>query len=172
MQNELKSNEWARNCLHLTFKIEIQKGGANNSDFLQTWFAPEIRSPIFNLMKFHDSAKTTPESYRMRWNLMNDDEFGSIKLLKLKYRRVDQIIQTFFKIGSPQKLGPVSLICRNLKTLQKVLLNHADAFESNEWGRNCVHQTFKIEIQKGGPNNSDFLQNWYAQEIRSRIFNL
>ena len=46
----------------------------------------------------------------MHWNLMNDKEFGSLKLLKLKYRREDQIIQTFFRIGSPQKLGPSYLI--------------------------------------------------------------
>ena len=45
---------------------------------------------------------------------MKNEEFGSTKLLKLKYRRNDQIIQTF-----------------------------------------C-----EIEIQKGGPNNSDILQNW------------
>ena len=32
-----------------SFKIEIQKGGPNNLDFLQNWFPPEIRSPFFNL---------------------------------------------------------------------------------------------------------------------------
>ena len=37
---------------------------------------------------------------------MHDEEFGSIELLRLKYRRGDQIIQTFFKTGSPQKLNP------------------------------------------------------------------
>ena len=63
---------------------------------------------------------------------MNEDEFGSRKLLKLKYRRGDQIIQTFCKIGSPQKLGPPSLICRYFKTLRKVLLNHAECMRSNE----------------------------------------
>ena len=60
---------------------------------------------------------------------MNDDEFGSIKILKFKYRRADQIIQTFCKIGSPQKLAPASLICRNFKTLKKVLLNQAERIE-------------------------------------------
>ena len=65
----------------------------------------------------------------MHSNLMTDDEFGSIKLLKLKYRSGDQIIQTFCKIGSPQKVGLPSLICRNLKTLIKVLLNHAECME-------------------------------------------
>ena len=60
---------------------------------------------------------------------MNDGEFGSIELLRLKYRRGDQIIQTFCKIGSPQKLAPSSLICTNFRTLQKVLLNHAEYIE-------------------------------------------
>ena len=57
---------------------------------------------------------------------MDDDEFGSIELLKLKYRRGDQIIQTFCKIESARKLGPASLICRNSKTHREVLLNHAE----------------------------------------------
>ena len=65
----------------------------------------------------------------MHWNLMSDDEFVSMKLLKLKYSREDQIIQTFLKICYPQKLGPPSLICRNFKTLSKVFLNHAEQIE-------------------------------------------
>ena len=60
---------------------------------------------------------------------MNDEEFESTELLKFKYRRGDQIIQTSFKICSPQKLGPPSLTFRNFKTLRKVLLNHAVCIE-------------------------------------------
>ena len=60
---------------------------------------------------------------------MNDDEFGSRKLLILKYRKRDQIFETFCKIGSSQKLGPPSLICRNFKTLRKVFLNHPQCIE-------------------------------------------
>ena len=60
---------------------------------------------------------------------MNDDEFGSIKLLKLKYWRGDQIIQTFCKIVSPQILDPPSLVSRNFKTLEEKLLNHAECIE-------------------------------------------
>ena len=41
----------------------------------------------------------------------------------------DKIIQTFCKDGSPKKLGPPSLICKNLKTLKKVLLSHAECIE-------------------------------------------
>ena len=36
----------------------------------------------------------------MHWNLMNDKEYGSIKLLKLKYRMGDQVVQLLCKIGS------------------------------------------------------------------------
>ena len=57
---------------------------------------------------------------------MNDEEFGSIELLRLKHKRGHQRIQTFFKIGSPKKLGPLSLILRNIKALRKVLLIHAE----------------------------------------------
>ena len=35
---------------------------------------------------------------------MNDKEFGSFKLLKLKHRRGDQIIQPFCRIGSLQEI--------------------------------------------------------------------
>ena len=129
MQNAFKSNEWQTIWVHKTFKIEIQKGGLKNSHFLQNWFHPDITSPFFNLQKFQESEKSTPESCRMHWNLMNDEEFASLKLLKLKYRRGDQIIQTFCKIGSPQQLGPTSLISKNFNTLRKVLLNHTEYIE-------------------------------------------
>ena len=33
----------------------------------------------------------------------DDEEFGYLQLLKFKQRRGDQKIQTFYKIGSPQK---------------------------------------------------------------------
>ena len=62
-------------------------------------------------------------------NLINHEEFGSIELLRLKYSRGDQIIQAFCKIDSPQKLGPLSLISKNMKTLRVVLLNHAEYIE-------------------------------------------
>ena len=60
---------------------------------------------------------------------MNHKEFASLKVLKLKYRKEDQIIQTFCRIGSFQKLGLPFLICINLKTLVKVLLNHEEWIE-------------------------------------------
>ena len=40
-----------------------------------------------------------------------------------------------------------------------------NALKSNEWQRNIVHKTFKIETQKGGPYNSDILQNMFPQKL-------
>ena len=62
MQNAFKSNERQGIWVNKTFEIEIQKGGANNSDFLQNWFPPEITSPLLTLQEFEDTEKSTPES--------------------------------------------------------------------------------------------------------------
>ena len=130
MHNGLKSNEWWIIWVHRTFKIEIQKWEPNNSDILKNCFTAEIKSPLFNLYKLENPERSTRESYKTHWYLINEQEFGSKKLLKLKYRRRDQVIQTSCKIGSPQKLGPLSLISTNLKTLREVLLNHTKCIES------------------------------------------
>ena len=103
--------------------MEKQQGRPNNSDVLQNWF------PLLNLYKFENPERNSPESQKMHGNLINEEEFGTRKLLKLKYRRADQIIQTFCKIGSPQKLDPPSLTFTNLKTLREVLLNHTKCIE-------------------------------------------
>ena len=60
---------------------------------------------------------------------MNDDEIGSLKALKLKYRRRDQVIQIICGNASPPKLGHFFLICRNLKSGRKVILNQAEYIE-------------------------------------------
>ena len=78
----------------------------------------------------------------MHWNLMSDDEFASIKLLKWKYSREDQTIQTFCKICSPQKLGPPFIISTNFKTLSEVLLNHPEQIEIQLMTKNFNQQNF------------------------------
>ena len=56
------------------------------------------------------------ESCTTYWNLMNDVKFGSFKFMELKYRRGDQIIQPFCRIGSPQEIRfPLS----NLRKFQE-----------------------------------------------------
>ena len=57
MQNALKSNEWQKSYVHKTFQNEIRKGRPNNSDFLENWFPPEIKSPFFILQKFQYPEK-------------------------------------------------------------------------------------------------------------------
>ena len=46
------------------------------------------------------------------------------------------------------------------------------ALKSDELQRRWVNKTFKIEIQKGVPNNSFFLQNCIPLEIRGDLFSL
>ena len=71
-------------------------------------------------MNFQKAEKGTAESYKMHWNLMNDEEFGSFKVLKLKYRRGEQIIYSCSVESVPsKKLG-------NFKKLRKLLLNHKE----------------------------------------------
>ena len=96
------------------FKIEIQKLGPCKIGF------------SLICRNFKTLRELTTESYKTHGKLINGAEFGSGKLLKLRYRRGDQIIETFCKIGAPQKLGPPSLICRNFRTLRKVFLIHAE----------------------------------------------
>ena len=56
---------------------------------------------------------------------MNDEEFGSFKVLKLKYRRGDQIIYSCSAELVPlKKLG-------NFKKLRKLLRNHKECMVSN-----------------------------------------
>ena len=69
---------------------------------------PEIRSPVFNFQKFQGSDKSTTELCRKHWNVINDEELGSRKLLELKYRSGDQIILTFYKTGSPRNYVPLT----------------------------------------------------------------
>ena len=70
-------------------------------------------------MNFQNAQKITAESYRVHWNLMNDDEFGSFKFLKLKYRSGDQIIQLFWRIGSPKEIRFPLFNLRKFQNLEK-----------------------------------------------------
>ena len=99
---------------------------------------------------FKKLTKNTAESCRMHWNLLNDEEFGSFKFLKLKYRRGDQIIQPFCRIGSPKKLGPPSLIWENFKKLTKVLLNHVECIEIYWMTQNLGLSNFSDWNTEGG----------------------
>ena len=76
----------------------------------------EIKSPLFNLRKFQKIEKSTGESCRTHLNLMNDQEFGCFKFLKLKYKKEEQIIQQFCRIGSQKEIRSPLF---NLRKFQK-----------------------------------------------------
>ena len=68
--------------------IEIQKEGDQIiQTFCKIGSPQKLGPPIFNLRKFQDYQKTSFDSWRNDWNLVNDEEFGSIEILRLKYRR-------------------------------------------------------------------------------------
>ena len=46
---------------------------------------------------------------------MNDEEFGFLRLLKLKYGGGDQTIRVFFRIRSSQEIKALSLIWGNFR---------------------------------------------------------
>ena len=101
--------------------------------------------------------ESTPESWGMHWYLMNDHEFGTTKLWKFKYRRADQIIRTFCKIGFPKKLGRPSL-----KEYCWIMHN---ALKSNEWQSIWVYKTFEIQIQKGVQTIQTFCKIDFPQKL-------
>ena len=82
---------------------------------------------------------------------MNHKDFGSFKHLMLKYRRGDQIIHQFCRISCPKEINPP------LRNLREFLKTEKSTAESCRMHPNL--QIFNTEIQKGGPNNSAFLQN-------------
>ena len=64
MQNALKSKDDEEFEYLKLLKLKYRKG----EQIIQTFCrigAPEIRSIFFNLQKFQDSEKSTPESWRM-----------------------------------------------------------------------------------------------------------
>ena len=123
-------------------KLKYRTGDQIIQIFYQIGPPQKLHPPLANLYKFEHPEWSTPESYKMHWNLINDKEFGSTKLLKLTYRMKDQIIQTLCKIGSYQKLGPPTFISRNFKTLRKVLLNHAEYIDKQWMTKNLGLKNF------------------------------
>ena len=120
MQNALKYNKWQKfgsfKCLTLKYRREDQK----IQPFCRVGSPQEIRSPLFNLSKFWKPQKSIAELYRMHLNLMNDKKFGSFKCLMLKYRRGEQIIQSFCRIGSLQEIrSPPLQVEETFKNCQK-----------------------------------------------------
>ena len=97
----------------------------------------------------------------MLLNLLSDHEDGSLKFWKLNDRGVDQINLSFSGIGSLRKLGLPLLFYQTLKPWQKYSQILSKVLESTEEPRIWVPQIFEIQMQKGAPNNSAVLPNWF-----------
>ena len=65
-------------------KLKYRRGDQIIKIFYKIGSPQKLGPPLFNLEKFQDSGRATDESCKMHWNLMNEEEIGSIKFLKLK----------------------------------------------------------------------------------------
>ena len=133
----------------------------------------EIRSLLFNLRKFQKIEKSRGESWSTHWNLMNDEEFESVKYLEFKYRRGVQIIQPFCRIGSHEEIwSPVF----NLRKLRKIERSSAESC-STHWNL-MIDEEFEslkfleLKYWRGDQIIQPFCKIASHQEIRSLLFNL
>ena len=162
-----------KNFRPLKSKIEIQKGAPKNSVVLQNWLPQEIRSPLFNLRKFQKPGKSTAEWYRKHGNVMNDEEFGSFQILKLKQRMGVQIIQPFCRINSPQEIRSCLINLMNFQKVQKSATvscrTHWNLMNDKEFG--CF-KLLKLKCRKGDQIIQAFYRIGSRQEIRSFLIKL
>ena len=173
MQNVLKSNEWRRSWVLQFSKIEIEKWDQITQPFCRIGCTQEIRSLLYNLTKFGKTEEITAESCRTHWNLMNYEEIGSFKFLKFKYRRGDQIIQPFCRIGSAQELRSPLF---NLRKFQKTDKTNAESFRTHWNPMNdeefAWFKFLKLKYRRENQIIQLFCRTGFPQEIRSPLFNL
>ena len=133
------------------FKIEPRKREQIIQPFCRIGSPQEFRSPYFSLTKFSKIDKSTAESCRMHWNLMNDEEFGSLKCLKLKKKRGDQIIQPFCRIGSPQEISSPLFTLRKFskkdKSTAELCRTHWNLMKDEDFGS---FKCLKLKYRRGG----------------------
>ena len=132
----------------------------------------QIRSSLFNLRKFQKIEKSTGESCRTHWNLINDEEFGSCKFLELEYRRGDQIIQPFCRIGSYQEVRSCLF---NLRKFQKIEKSSGESIGTHWSAMNDEEieslKFLELKYRRGDQIIQPFCRIGFPQEIRSPLFN-
>ena len=162
-----------KNGLYSHLNTEIQNEGPNNSAVPQNRFFQEITSPLFNLGKFSKTEKTTAESGRMHLNLINDEKFGSFKCLIWKYRRGDQIIQPFCRIGSFQEIRSSLFSSRKLsktdKSTAESCILHLNLINDEEFGS---FKCLTLKYRRGDQRIQPFCRIGSPQKIISPLFNL
>ena len=154
-------------------KLKYSRGDQINQPFCRIGSPQEIKSPLFNLRKFEKPEKSTTESCRTHWNLRNDKEYGSFELLKLKYRRGDEIIQLFCRIGSPQEIRSPLFYLKKLQKHEKSTTPSCRIYwnllNDKEFGS---FKLVKLKYSRGDQIIQLFWRIASSQEIRSPLFNL
>ena len=144
---------WFRSTFLRFFKfVQIKEGGSNFSrePILQNVWITWSPLLFFNFKSFldpnslsfirfqsilHESGRFFSESWNVYKLKSGDRSSGGNQFCRMSelFCRPfcisilkEQIIQTFCKISSPQKLGPPSLICTNFRTLRKIFLIHTE----------------------------------------------
>ena len=138
----------------------------------------QTKQKIITTNIFHKSETSTVELCRIHWNLMNDEDFGSFKYLKVKCRKGNQIIQSFSRIRSPQ------VIRFPLFNLRKFLKIEKSAAESCRINWNLLDDkefgSFKFlklkYRRRRGEGGAQIIQPFWrigsCQEIRFSLFNI
>ena len=154
-------------------KFKYRRGDQIIQLFCRIGSPQEIRSPFFNLKKFQKPEKSTTVSSRTHWNLMNDEEFGSFRLLKFKYRRGHQIIPAFCRIGSPQEIRSPLFNLMNFQKPEKSTAEscrrHWDLMNDEKFGS---FELLKLKYRRGDEIIQQFCRIGSPREIRSPLFNL
>ena len=97
IQSNLTNEEELRSFNFL--KLKYRSGNQIIQRFNRVGSLQEIRSLLLNFKKFWKYDKSSADSCRIQSNLMNDEEFRSFNFLKLKYKKGDEIIQPFCRVG-------------------------------------------------------------------------
>ena len=154
-------------------KLKYSRGDQIVQLFSKIDSPQEIRSPLFNLKKFQKPEKHATASSSMHWNLMNDDEFGSLKFLKFQYKWGDPIIQFFWRISSCHEIRSTLF---NLKKFQKPEKSITEScrkdwniMNNNEFGS---LKLLKLKYRRGDQIIQPFCRIGFPQEIKSPLFNL
>ena len=153
-------------------KLKYRRGDQIIQPFCRIGSPQEIMSPLFNLRKFEKNEKSTSESCRMHWNLLDDREFEWLKFLKLKSTRWDQIIQRFCRIGSPQEISSLIFNLRKFEKTEKSTAEscrvHWNLPDDEEFGS---LKFLKLKYRRGDQIIQPFCRIGSSQEIRSALFN-
>ena len=132
----------------------------------------KIRFSLFNLRNFSETDKSTAESCRIHWNLVNDKDLGPLKCLIFKYGRGGQIIQPFCTISSPQEIRSLLFSFREISNTEKSTAEscriHWNLIYDKEFG---AFKCFILKYRGGDKISQPFCRIGSPQENTFPLFN-